>query len=216
MFAHLTHQLLPLLQEYGALGVFLASIIEEIIAPIPSTVVVLTASFFLTEGLPASQALPIIILQIMLPASLGISIGSLFPYFLARIGEKVAIDRFGKFLGVSWKMVEDAERWFKKHHADEAAIFITRAIPGLPSVLVGLFCGLIRIPVHEFLIWSFLGSLVRTFSLGIIGWYAGKTYKVFASEIGMIENSVVYIFAVLGLVFVAYIVFRQWKKSRKQ
>lgn len=216
MFHHLTQSLLPLLHEYGALGVFLASIVEEIIAPIPSTVVVLTASFFMTEGMQAMQAILTIIFKIMLPASLGISIGSLFPYYLARIGERVAIDKFGRFLGVSWKMVDDAEAWFKKRRADEAAIFITRAIPGLPSVLVGVFCGLIRIPVHEFLLWSFLGSLVRTFALGMIGWYAGKTYKILAGEISTIEGVVIKAFAIVGIAFVAYIVFRKLKNRKKK
>ncbi len=214
MFDHLTQSLLPLLQEYGALGVFLASIVEEIIAPIPSTVVVLTASFFMTKGMPFEMALPTILLQIMLPASLGIAIGSLFPYYLARIGEKVAIDRFGRFLGVNWQMIDDAEKWFKKRHADEAAIFITRAIPGLPSVLVGIFCGLIRIPVHEFLIWSFLGSLVRTFALGMIAWSVGKTYRTFAQNLAFIENIIVYVCAVLGLAFVSFLLFRHLKRRR--
>jgi membrane protein DedA with SNARE-associated domain len=172
MFEHLTASILPLLKAYGAFGVFFASIVEEVIAPIPSTVVVLTASFFMTKGMSFGPALAVIFLKVMLPASLGISIGSLFPYYLARIGEKVAIDRFGKYLGVDWSMIEHAERWFKRRHTDEIAIFVTRAIPGLPSVLVALFCGLMRIPVAEFLLWSFLGNLVRTFVLGLIGWWS--------------------------------------------
>src|SRR3990167_8284969 len=47
MFSSITSSLLPLLQQYGATGVFLGSIVEEIIAPIPSTMVILFGGFLL-------------------------------------------------------------------------------------------------------------------------------------------------------------------------
>ena len=40
--------------NYGALGVFIGTVIEEIIAPIPSTVVILASSFFMLHSLPIS------------------------------------------------------------------------------------------------------------------------------------------------------------------
>src|SRR5438552_4094533 len=100
MFHTLILHLEPILRMYGALGVFVAAVIEEIFAPIPSTLVVFTASMLMTRGMHGAHAYQIIALKIMLPASLGLAIGSLVPFFVARIGERVAINRFGKFLGI--------------------------------------------------------------------------------------------------------------------
>ncbi|MCH7730796.1 hypothetical protein IID21_04775 [Patescibacteria group bacterium] len=47
MIEKLTSLIQPIVVEYGAVGVFLATLLEEIIAPIPSPLVPLTAGFFL-------------------------------------------------------------------------------------------------------------------------------------------------------------------------
>ena len=56
MFQTLVQHIEPLIQAYGALGVFLASVTEEMIAPIPSTIVVFTAGLVLTHGLHGQEA----------------------------------------------------------------------------------------------------------------------------------------------------------------
>lgn len=194
MFDSVTAHLTVLLENYGALGVFLGSIVEEIIAPIPSTAVILFGGFFL---IPADatwlEAMRDIVWKVMLPASLGMSLGSLFPYYLARAGEEVAIKRFGKFLGVDPKMLEKAQKYFEGHKSDELLLFGVRAVPVIPSVVIGVFCGLVKIPVREFLIYSFLGSLVRTFILGMVGWGAGSAYNAYADKIGHVEDIVLYL-----------------------
>ena len=47
MFTEMIIYLETILMVYGPLGVFLASIIEEIIAPIPSTLVIMGTSFLI-------------------------------------------------------------------------------------------------------------------------------------------------------------------------
>lgn len=200
MFDSLTADVSELLQMYGALGVFLGSIIEEIIAPIPSTAVVLLGGFLLIpRDASFLEVVSATALKVMLPASIGISVGSLFPYYVARIGGKVAIDRFSKLLGVDWALVEKAQKYFENSKRDELLLFLVRAVPIIPSVIIGVFCGLVRIPVKEFLIWSFLGSLVRTFILGLIGWAAGSAYSQYAEQISGVEN-IVLVLSVLVMI----------------
>ncbi len=211
MFHSLALAITPLLETYGVLGVFLASITEEIIAPIPSSVVVLSAGFLLTNGADLQQATIIVLLKIMLPASLGITLGSLFPYYLARLGGAIAIDKFGWLLGVRSASLKRAEEWFAKHKSDEILLFLVRTIPVIPSVIIGLFCGLVRMPVGEFLLYSFLGSLIRTFILGMIGWWAGRAYLELADRIGRIEDIVLAVVVIAGIGAAIYF----WRRMRR-
>jgi membrane protein DedA with SNARE-associated domain len=211
MLTDLTHSVTPLLADYGGVGVFLASIMEEVIAPIPSTIVVFTAGVLLPAGQASAEALTTIALQIMFPASLGIAIGSLFPYYLAKIGETVAVNRFGKLLGIEWSAIERAKKWTEKSKHDELLLLLARAIPILPSVAISVTCGLIQYPVKKFLVLSFLGSLPRTFFLGLLGWWGGAAYQQYAEQMSGIEKIVL---VVLGAA--AVVTYLLWRNKRRK
>jgi hypothetical protein len=67
--------------SHGALGIFLMSLLEEIVAPIPSVIVVMWSSFFIMGTDPLNLASFIkLFLNVSVPASLGLTIGSLFFY----------------------------------------------------------------------------------------------------------------------------------------
>lgn len=214
MFHSLLVHLGPLLKHYGALGLFGASIVEEVIAPIPSTLVVFTAGLLMTKGLHGWTAVSVLVFQVMLPAAAGMTIGSLFPYYLARIGEKVAIERFGKYLGINWKTIEKVQAWTKKSHSDEFLIFASRAIPGMPSLAVSIIAGLARIPVKEFLFFSFLGALPRTFILGAAGWWGGRQASGAVELLNMAEGNVLIIILAVLASGLLYLFLNQRKKSR--
>jgi membrane protein DedA with SNARE-associated domain len=214
MFHSLVTHIEPLLQTYGALGVFLASIIEEIIAPIPSTIVVFTSGVLLTQGLHGWDAIFTILFKIMIPAAAGITIGSLVPYFIARIGEKVAIDKLGKYVGLNWSMVEKMQARAEKGHSIELVIFITRAIPGIPSLAVSVFCGLARVPFWKYVIWSFIGCLPRNFILGLVGWLGGTQYGAIMEIVSSMESGVlVIIFAVAISLGIGWFLFQHRRKK---
>jgi membrane protein DedA with SNARE-associated domain len=141
MFSHLVTIIDPLVQQYGALGVFLGSIIEEVVAPIPSTIVVFSAGVLLAGDLTGADAIRTVALSVMLPASAGIALGSLFPYYLARLGEEVLLHRWGKYLGLDATLVEKAKGWMQKTKRDEWLLFFARAVPVLPSVAISVTAG---------------------------------------------------------------------------
>lgn len=204
MLHELTELVGGLLHAYGTLGVLLASILEEIIAPIPSAGVVLLAGFLLIPNdATLVKALQAAAVYVMFPASIGITLGSLFPYYVARIGGEVAVNKCGKLLGVEWRLVKKAEAYFASHHSDELLLFVVRCVPIIPSVIIGVFCGLVRLPVREFLLYSFLGSLVRTFILALVGWGANSAYQTYANSISAAESVVLLVIGigVVGLIF---------------
>ncbi len=70
----------------GPLGVFIGTFLEEIIAPIPSALVIMGSSFLLMQNAPISiVSFQNLFLNIVLPATMGLTLG-----FLSKIAEKIS------------------------------------------------------------------------------------------------------------------------------
>jgi membrane protein DedA with SNARE-associated domain len=150
MFAELTLFLEEFIITYGSLGIFVGSILEEIIAPIPSTAVIMGSSFFIMDNSQISfQAFEKLFLNIALPAAAGVTIGSLFIYGVVYKLGKPFVDRWGKYLGLSWKEIEKTEEKYSKNNLMDVSIFTTRALPIVPSVVISAFCGFIKFDIKR-------------------------------------------------------------------
>jgi len=214
MFAEIILYLESILIVYGPLGVFLASIIEEVIAPIPSTLVIMGTSFIVLKGAIISiDAFLKLFLNIVLPASLGVTIGSLFVYGITYFAGKPFLERWGKYLGVSWEDIEITEKKFEKSRSDELVLFLVRAVPIIPSVAISAFCGFIRFDLKKYLIITFMGTLVRAFILGFVGWQFGSMYQTAADEISYLEEISIIVILTSA---VLYIIYKKKFKKNKQ
>ena len=208
MFEDIILYLENVLLVYGPLGVFLASIIEEIIAPIPSTLVILGTSFIILTGAVISpETVFSLFINVVLPASLGVTLGSVLVYGLAYYLGKELIDRWGKYLGVSWEYIEKVQDKFQEGRSDKIILFTFRALPVIPSIAINVFSGFIRYDLKKFIIITFLGMLLQAFILGFLGWQFGSYYQVIANEISYLEeiSLVIIIIAIIG-----YIVYKKY------
>jgi membrane protein DedA with SNARE-associated domain len=213
MIEKLTSYIQPIIVEYGAFGVFLATLLEEIIAPIPSPLVPLTAGFFL---LPVDGSFLEIIWQalfvIAFPVASGITLGSLAVYGLGYWGGKPIIEKSKKWTGLKWEDLEKAEQKLTRGKGDEITLFILRALPIIPGVAISGFCGIVRYPLKTFAIVTFLGALARAAALGIVGGYVGIAYATYAEIISEIEG---YIFAALIVLAIFFAGRWYWQKRWK-
>lgn len=194
----------------GPVGVFMASILEEIIFFIPSPIIPMAAGFFLLS--PQAELLEAIsraILYIALPVSLGQTIGSLFPYYIGYLGGRPTIEKWGRWIGLTWKNIEKTEQKFIRGYRDELILLGMRVSP-VPSVAISGFCGLIRYPVYRFLAVTAVGATIRGFLLGLFGWYAGTAYLKYAQIIAQTEK---YLFVLVG---VASVVVISWLIRKKR
>ncbi|MFH0806177.1 MAG: VTT domain-containing protein [Candidatus Brennerbacteria bacterium] len=195
----------PLVEQYGVLGVFFLSLIEEIVAPVPSALALMAAGFFLIpHGLSFSEIAIPALLQVILPASVGLTLGSLFIYSVAYLGGKPLIVRWGKLFGLTWEKLERAEANFTKGRADEAIIFTLRAVPVTPNFLISAVCGLVRYPIKEFIALTFFGGVVRAVLMGFLGWSVGAAYIQYAEQLSTLSNliaALVVVFLVVTAVF---------------
>lgn len=188
----------------GSLGVLYASIIEEVIAPIPSAAVLVTSGFLFLSGLSGVALFKVLILTIALPAALGITIGSSFVYGLGFFFGKPFFERWGKFLGVSWVHVESAREKFSRGPRDELTLGFLRAIPVIPSVVLSALSGVIRMNPISFFLATFVGSIPRSAILAFIGFKLGTFYESYAQTISHFEDSILLLCAASLMVFFLY------------
>jgi membrane protein DedA with SNARE-associated domain len=188
-------------------AVFLGCIVEQIVVPIPASLIVLSSTFLVMQGASFSLvSLATLLIKIVIPAALGVTIGSLVYYVLAYKLGKPFIEKTSRFLGVSVEDVDNVEKKFKGNRYDDVFMFLARCFPVIPSIAINLFCGLIRYDIKKYLITTFLGSVVQIFGWGLLAWFSGNVYQVLESKISFLGNIVL---VIIVLVVVGLILFRR-------
>jgi membrane protein DedA with SNARE-associated domain len=200
------------IRAYGPWSVFIGVIIESVIVPIPSPLIIMGAGFVLINSeLKFFEALTPILLQIVLPGSVASTLGAYIGYGIGYFGGKPMIDRWKGFLGFNWADVEAMERRFKSNGI-KASIFFLRALPIFPLSVISAAAGLLRLPLKQFSLWTFYGTIPRCLFLAYLGWGLGETYQGIAKGIDRAESIVS---ALLIIVIFAAIIWLRWRVREK-
>ncbi len=199
--------LLPL----GVWGVLAGGFLEEIVAPVPSSLVMLSAGFFfLTMPLSASFIITLIF-KLVIPITIGVVAGSMIYYYLGYVFGRPFIERYGRLLAVGWADVERLDERLKRSGSDEWVLFGLRVFPLIPNIAINLGFGLARYPWRKFLVIITAGTALRALILAIIGSVTGNLYLAYADLIDKFENRILVILIILALVFIIYRVAKQRK-----
>lgn len=175
------------------LFVFIGSIVEEIIAPIPSPLVMLLAG-----SIQAGQHGGIAYLGVLaLIGALSKTIGSLIIYVIADKAEDVVIDKFGRFLGVSHSDTEGLGKYLSKGR-DGLAIFLMRALPVMPTAPVSVIAGLIKLDLKTYLASTFLGLMLRNVLYLYLGYTSVGALDSLAEGFDSLENIGYLVLAIIG------------------
>lgn len=194
----------------GVFGVFLAEVIEEIIVPIPSALVLLTSGFIFLEGDISVALFSDLILKVAIPASLGLTLGSLIVYYFAYYGGKIVIDKYSSFLGITWQDVTNFEEKMNKSKYDEYLFVFLRVVPIVPSSLIAVFSGVTRMPIKKYFTLTLFGSFLKALLLGFVGYKVGDLYREYAEQISKIEDTSLKIILILFVGFILYRVYRKY------
>lgn len=187
---------------------FIASLIEEIISPIPSPLVMTTVGSILS----AREFVPwYVFAGTILAATSGKCFGYWGVYTIADKLEGVFMKYFGPMIGVSHQQIESIGKLFSGTWRDDLFVFIVRFLPVLPSAPITITAGVIKLPLRGFLISSFFGTGMRNImylSIGYVGWGAIRGF------VGGVERSELYV--QLGiLIFLGSIVIWAIRQRRR-
>lgn len=203
------------MRAHGQLAVFIGVMIEQIIVPIPSPLIIMGAGVILIlPELSIPNAFLQILWIIVLPGAIASTVGSFIGYMISYYGGKALVVRLQRFLDVDWDEIENLEKRFQGKK-EALSIFLSRAIPVFPISLVSIFAGLLRIPIKPFTLYTFLGSIFRCFFLAFVGWWIGSTYEKVATRLDSAETivSILMLIAMVGALGYLYYKLRKKKPA---
>ena len=124
--------------------------------------------------------------------------GSSTAYGLGRLGGRHTVERYRKYLLMTRRDVERAERFFAGRGA--WAVAVARVVP-LVRAFVGLAAGFMEVPLLPFEIFNLIGTAVWATVLSVIGYEVGsdwaKVSKNFHSASDLLAIGVVVVLAAL-------------------
>ena len=186
---------------------FIGSFMGEIIAPIPSPLVMTTAG---TLAQTQNQTL-FYLFWLALAASFGKTFASWVYYVLADKAEDLILTRFGKFIGVSHNEIESIGKHFNGTWRDDVILLVVRAIPIMPTSLVSVVCGFIKLNMRTYIQSTFIGYFIRSFIFLYLGYTGMATYGNLSNDFVSIESFVKIIGGVGLIIFLGWIFYKRGK-----
>jgi membrane protein DedA with SNARE-associated domain len=153
-------------------GVVVIMALESANIPIPSEVTMPLAGWLLVQDRGGAwwQA----VLEGGLWGGLGCTIGSALSYALGYYGGRPLLDRYGKYIMISHRDLEKADRWFARW--GDWAAFLSRLLP-IVRTFISFPAGVARISVWRFLGLSFVGSVIWCAALALGGHAFGANWE---------------------------------------
>lgn len=188
------------------LFVFVGCFAEEVFSPIPSFVVLIPAGAAAQVQDISWWYLPVLALI----GATGRVLGSLILYFIADKSEDWLFGDGRRWFGVSHRQVESVGRRFNGSGRDLLVLFLLNAVPVLPTSLLSLACGFIKINLRVFVVATFFGSAVNAVFYMSLG-YAGFTA---VAQLKNLDAALQIALGVAVAALVAWLLYRKKKKGR--
>ena len=191
--------IMDVISSMGYGGIVLLMAIESACIPLPSEIIMPFAGFLVSKG-------QMTLWGIALAGAIGCVVGSIPAYYLGMFGGRPMAEKYGKYVLISHKDLDMADRWFATH--GEIIIFIARLLPAVRT-FIAFPAGVARMNMGKFIIYTFIGSFIWCWALGYVGMKAGENWeslKVYFHEFH-------YVIAGLGLIFVIWYVRRHFKNE---
>lgn len=212
MIAGVVEYLEILINSFGFLGVLGASFLEELIFFLPSPVVMISSGFFILNGPVSPDFFFVLFIMIAVPYAVGVTLASFIFYGALYFLGEIAVQRWGRWFGVSWNDIEKLKIKMRKNNYEKLTLFSLRVIPIIPSAVLASICGFIKMRVITYTFITLAGVFVRTAIFASLGWFLGEAYRRYAEKIGEIESLIGYIFLFL---FISLIIFAYFYTQRR-
>jgi membrane protein DedA with SNARE-associated domain len=183
-------------KELSYLGIMLALTIEFV----PAELVLPLAGFWVHEG-------DMTLWGTVLAGTIGGTFGPLTLYAVGRFGGRPFLLKFGKFVFINEEKLAKADTFFERNGAMVA--FTARFLPGVRT-LISIPCGMAKMNVWVFSIYTFLAMFPITFIYVYLGFKLGERWK----DVAELANS--YILPIGIGVLVIFLLYKFLSIRRKK
>jgi membrane protein DedA with SNARE-associated domain len=152
-------------------GVVVAMAIESAAIPLPSEIIMPLAGWklVLDRGLSAWW-----LLLAGLFGAIGNLAGSWVAYAVGAVGGRPILERYGRYVLITRKDLERADRWFKER--GELTVFVTRLLP-VVRTFISVPAGVARMNFWKFSVYTFLGAFPWSLGLAWGGYMLGENWE---------------------------------------
>jgi membrane protein DedA with SNARE-associated domain len=187
-----------LILKFSYVGIALVTVIENIIAPIPSEFVFPWAGFLAYQG-------KLNVFLIALSGAVGSVIAAAILYKLGSLFNGVKtrefVNKYGKLLFIKLEDLERAEKWFEKYGI--WTVFIFRFIP-IGRSIVSIPAGFVKMNFAKFIILTFAGTFIWSFILTYAGYVLGENWTLVSELTKKYEKLIIFIVLFLLFAFFLY------------
>ena len=159
----------------GYAGLSLVMLVENVVPPIPSEVVLPMVGLQVSAG-------QLVFWAAVAASTVGSVLGAWVLYAVGRLGGRPLALRLPRFLGVTEERLDRTERWFARR--GDAIVLLARLVPGLRSA-VSVPAGTLRMPVVRFLLMTAIGSLLWN---GALIWLGTALAAHWESVVGAVSG----------------------------
>lgn len=193
----------------GYVVIAVVMLLENVIPPIPSEVVMPLAGFLVHQG-------KLDLIPAVFAGLVGTVLGAWFWYGIGRLVNEEQLERWlqrrGRWLGIEPKALAESRRWFNSHGV--AVVFWGRIIPGIRT-LVSVPAGIELMPQRVFLAWTTAGSLLWVLILTVMGSALGEGYKRIASSIEPFADGIKVIITLAVLAGLSWVALKAIQAARR-
>lgn len=191
--------IMGVISSMGYGGIVLLMAIESACIPLPSEIIMPFAGFLVSKG-------EMTLFGIAMAGAIGCVLGSIPAYYVGMFGGRPLAEKFGKYVLISHKDLDMADRWFAEH--GEIIIFIARLLPAVRT-FIAFPAGVAKMNMTKFCVYTFIGSFIWCWVLGYVGMKMGENWeslKVYFHEFH-------YVIVAAGVLFLAWYIRRHFKNE---
>jgi membrane protein DedA with SNARE-associated domain len=149
----------------GYWGIIVLMAMESSIFPVPSEVVIPPAAFLAAQGKLSFTG-------VVLAGTLGSYLGAAITYWVSRLIGRPLIVKYGRYVFVSPKKLEQSEHWLARYEA--GGVFFARLLPVVRH-LISIPAGIVRMDFKVFSTVTIVGSGIWCW---ILAWLGANAYRL--------------------------------------
>jgi len=199
IIAILATWIMGVISSLGYSGVVLLMAIESACIPLPSEIIMPFAGFLVFKG-------EMTLWGVAMAGAIGCVVGSIPAYYLGMYGGRPLVEKYGKWVLISHKDLNWADKAFEKH--GEIIIFIGRLLPAVRT-FIAFPAGVARMNMTKFIVYTFVGSLIWCYLLALAGFKMGENWE----SLKQYFHEFHYVIAAGGAIFIIWYLRRHFKNN---
>jgi membrane protein DedA with SNARE-associated domain len=178
------------LQQHGLLAAFIYLLVEEagVPVPVPGDLLMLILGAQAFEG-------KVKLWHAVVVLEAATVLGATFLYFVACWAGRGLVYRYGRYIRLTPKRLETAERWLRRYGS--IAVVAGRLFPGL-RIVTAVACGVLGMPAWRFLPAMAFGALIYITAYTLTGYYFGPAVLGFFAGLDLSLSVVLSLVLLVG------------------